>query len=91
MTRLILPPELRPQTVALLEEIARERIHQDSKHGGPEHDDRHSREQWFDLLASRAMRFRTGADGDDDANRRHLIEISALALAIVESLDRKSA
>lgn len=51
MTTLVLPPGLRPETIALLEEVARRRIHQDLKHGGPEHDDNHF---WGDLAKAGA-------------------------------------
>lgn len=86
MTALVLPPGLRPATIALLEEIARERLRQDKKWGGPAHDDGHSNVDWLSILAPRVEQLQDGAI--DDITRKMLIEAAAVCLACVESYDR---
>lgn len=38
---LVMPKELGPGTIVALDAIAHRRVHQDARHGGPEHDDEH--------------------------------------------------
>lgn len=74
----------------ILNEVAIERERQDRKWGGPEHDDSHSVSEfvqwiqdysgWARMMAS--MRSR-------DKTRKRLVQVAALAVAAVESLDRK--
>jgi len=72
----------------ILEEVRAERDRQDAKWGGPEHDDTHDQETWARLIDDRLPY-------PEDANtckeyRQDMIEIAALAVAAVESLDRKA-
>ena len=71
----------------VLEEITRERARQELKWGGPEHDDTHSRADWINLIDERLA---YPEEADECAEyRKDMIEIAALAIAAVESLDRK--
>lgn len=75
----------------VLGEVYRERSRQDLKWGGPEHDDTHSTQdfcRWIKNYASWADQM---ADANSmDKARRRLINVAALAVAAVESLDRKA-
>lgn len=70
----------------VLEEIKAEREHQDEVWGGPEHDDKHDEERWYELINERFFDPRRTSQ---QQYRRHMIEIAALAVAAVESLDRR--
>lgn len=81
-------------------EVAAERDRQDSKWGGPDHDDEHEPEDWLIFIEQRAARAgeMIGCPEEEqpeirsDAEyRRQLVQIAALAIAAVESLDRKKA
>lgn len=72
----------------ILTEIAAERVRQDMKWGGPEHDDTHTHTDWLNLIDKRLAppaSHRTPAV----EYRRAMIEIAALAIAAVASFDRK--
>jgi len=72
----------------ILEEIAAERTRQDEKWGGPEHDDEHSIDDWECFILEHLNR----VQGYDDAHgRKQLIRVAALAVAAIESLDRRAA
>jgi len=83
----------RAETVAVLHEIAAERDRQEASHGfGAEHDDRHGLAEWAWLLGSRVHELAcpwNDAMGIDP--RRVLVEVAAIAVAAVESLERKGA
>ena len=68
------------------DEIKAEREHQDEKWGGPEHDDKHFRADWGEFILMRAedLSFERGD------YRRLLIETAALAVAAIESHDRRN-
>lgn len=74
----------------ILGEVATERDRQDAKWGGPDHDDQHTAGAWLSFiegktfLAGRALRLYS-----PDQYRKRLIHIAALAVAAVESMDRK--
>ena len=81
----------------IFDEIAEERKDQDEQWGGPEHDDQH---EFFDF--NRYIR-KQGCSLDHceevetnsiETNRlmarKHFIKIAALAVAAVESIDRKT-
>ncbi len=77
----------------ILQQIVRERKRQDEKLGGPVHDDQFSTQQfchWIKNYAGWAdqMSDMGGTEGRTKARRR-LIQVAALAVAAVESLDRK--
>lgn len=88
-------------TQSVLFEIAKERGRQDAKWGGPAHDDKHKTKEFADFIALRADRIRVfmhvnpEADGTTklayrgETPRSILVEIAALAVAAVESIDRK--
>lgn len=71
--------------MSILQEILNERGRQDDKWGGPEHDDQHPLADFVDFIEGYAAKAR---DGDEP--RRRLIQVAALAVAAVESMDRKS-
>lgn len=65
------------------------RVRQDTKWGGPEHDDTHTHTDWINLIDKRLappVSHRTPAV----EYRRAMIEIAALAIAAVESFDREA-
>ena len=86
-------PELKsgwPTLDALLDEVRQERVRQDGKHGGESHDDKNSPHDWERKIA----RYNGWAaemfdQGSPDKYRRRMINIAAMALAAVESHDRK--
>jgi len=84
-------------TARVLLDVAVERHEQDRKWGGPAHDDEHSVLDWLDFIRDKAAKahglpckppFNTAARAEV---RRRLIQIAALAVAGVESLDRREA
>ena len=77
-------------TTNILHEVADERKRQDHKWGGPEHDDKHSTAefvQWIEDYAGWA-RMKSSMLSHDKA-RDKLLDVAALAVAAVESIDRK--
>lgn len=74
-----------PPTV--LDEVAAERVRQDAKWGGPAHDDTHTLFEWWGFIRRR-MVGRAVPDGKA-LERRDMIQVAALAVACVESMDRK--
>jgi hypothetical protein len=70
------------------EEIANERLMQDMEWGGPDHDDKHDWYDWrqflYKQLTSLSMEY------EEVRRRRRFIKIAALAIAAVESMDRKA-
>jgi hypothetical protein len=70
-------------------EVWKERDRQEAEEGyTPEHDDQHTPADWFDFILDYAARARgRGAR----RGRRAAVQIGALALAMIESLDRKAA
>lgn len=77
-------------TRQVFEEIAAERHRQDAKWGGPDHDDSHGWHEWIDYIIEHADKaYSTNNDDESYANaRRRYIEVAALAVAAVESMDR---
>lgn len=63
-----------------------ERIRQDAKHGGPDHDDMHDQGDWLQMLE-----FSLGeaclSETDTELHKAY-VEIAALAIAAAESLNR---
>lgn len=78
----------------ILRDIAVERARQDEKWGGPAHDDTHALADWSRWIQDRAQLVRNVDIGHAaltrGATRRQLIEIAALAVAAVESFDRRA-
>jgi Mg/Co/Ni transporter MgtE len=79
----------------ILEEIKNEREHQDQKWGGPNHDDSHHLWEFAEWALQRArtisINSRPGFDSSKNFSqfRRLFIEIAALAVAAIESIDRR--
>lgn len=68
-------------------EVVGERIRQDQKWGGPEHDDEHSEDDWHTFIGERLD---NGVNPPLEPYRHRMLEIAALAVAAVESFDRKA-
>ncbi len=69
-------------------EIVAERNRQDQQWGGPEHDDKHRPWDFFNYIRSRCQNF---VADPVEQHRKQLIQIAALAVAAIESIDRKQA
>jgi len=86
--------------IQLFAEIEEERARQDRQWGGPGHDDEHDWDEWLDYIAKqmrrldvderRTLRRLEPPDAPPDYRDR-LVKIAALAVAAVESHDRKAA
>ena len=75
---------------AIFHEIVAERGRQNEKHGGPQHDDTHSIYDWVLFMRGRlcdAAEARGAAAAG--IRRRKLIQVAALAVAAIESMDRR--
>jgi len=66
-------------------DVLAERTFQDEQWGGPEHDDGHTLADWRDYIVKQADRSVSSCDA-----RACLVKVAALALAAIESLDRKA-
>jgi hypothetical protein len=77
-----------PTDIAIVDEILVERKRQDEKHGGPEHDDLHDFSDFDGFIYTRATP--VGRSDLNKTYRQAMIEIAALAIAAVESYDRKT-
>lgn len=79
---------------SVLEKIYKERLRQDAKWGGPEHDDSHEIGMWLELIKERVdsihQEYATSAQRPDDVTKL-LIEVAAIAAAVVESIERTRA
>lgn len=82
----------------VLAEVRRERQRQDAKWGGAAHDDSHTTEEFAEFIEARAYKVRALDRSDREkpltygcmeTPRQILLEISALAVAAIESIDRK--
>jgi len=73
----------------ILEEIKQERERQDSKWGGPSHDDKLTIAEWVQIIQDYAGWARTMAGQNSLVKaRRRLKQVAALAVAAVEAIDR---
>lgn len=81
---LITPPPATAQ--GWVAEIAAERQRQDAKWGGPQHDDEHDQAEWEQFIIERLAELGPCAD----TFRHRMLEIAALAVAAMESHDRKT-
>ena len=70
----------------VFEEIRAERARQDSRWGGPEHDDTHGPNDWCRLIRERNVY--DLARGEEEKFRRRMVVIAALAVAGIETHDR---
>jgi hypothetical protein len=83
-----------PKVLAdVLEDVLEERISQDAQWGGPAHDDEHSVFEWYGFIEHQMELLaveQQGHDVDDiPTARARLVKIAALAVAAIESLDRR--
>ena len=69
--------------VKVIAQVIQERKNQDRQWGGPDHDDSHNLGDWMSYFE-----YQFTSMGEDNARQR-LIKIAALAVAAVESIDRK--
>lgn len=69
----------------ILVEVHDEREHQDRQWGGPDHDDGHTAEDFHEFIRHQIDRTRTQQEA-----RARFVKIAALAVAAVESIDRKT-
>lgn len=73
----------------VLREIGAERRRQDAKWGGSKHDDLHSTAEFVQLIEDYAGWARTMAGMNrPDKARARLVQVAAIAVAAVESIDR---
>jgi hypothetical protein len=73
---------------SIINEITAERVNQDIEWGGSEHDDKHD---WFDWRQFLYKQMTNASMAYKEEQRRAcLIKIAALAMAAVESMDRKT-
>lgn len=73
----------------VLLDVEAERVRQDAKWGGPNHDDSHGVADFAQLIEDYAGWARTMAGmGSYDKARNRLIQVAALAVACCESIDR---
>lgn len=70
----------------IYDDIRNERELQSRAWGGPEHDDEHSINDFIAYIAKHAGK---AVDGTVSDQRRQMIRVAALAVAVVEKLDRQ--
>lgn len=77
-------------------DIVAERIRQNEQWGGPGHDDEHAAADWLRFVVTQAVKAREGCLDDNyliavdpEGYRARLVKIAALAVAAIESHDRK--
>jgi hypothetical protein len=76
------------KTDHVLVEVAGERVRQNEK-WGPAHDDAHTPNEWVQLIHDYASWARVmNGMGNIAKERERLIQVAALAVAAVESMDR---
>lgn len=76
-------------TVQILDEVLQERRRQDNKWGGEENDDKHTPNDWHEVIADyNGWARRMAAMGSNDKARKRYIQIAAIAVAVVERIDR---
>lgn len=86
---LVHQPDGATESKALLD-VATERHWQDAKWGGPTHDDGHNQMDWYGFVHRRLETLLLAVfRRNNSALRKTWIEIAALAVAAVESIDRK--
>lgn len=74
----------------VFDEIAKERIRQDQKWGGPQRDDTHAVHAWMRVIKNYASWAEQMIyNRAPEKARKRLIQVAALAMAAVESIDRK--
>jgi hypothetical protein len=75
----------------IYDEIKSERIRQDSLWGGANHDDRHTTSDWANYIGDRVKKIQEGQSSLTTERMGELfLHIAALAVAALESIDRKA-
>ena len=72
--------------------IIKERKKQDEQWGGAEHDDTHNTDDWFGFIEHQIQKYKEAPTKDRYSfyePRERLVKIAALAVAGIESIDRK--
>jgi hypothetical protein len=72
----------------VLIDIAQERMEQDKKWGGPEHDDKHGHQDWQNFIAYHT--WKATQDGTSEQFRKQMVRVAALAVAAIDSEDRRN-
>ncbi len=72
----------------VIDDILAERALQDKEWGGNEHDDKHDFYDWRTYLYKQ-ITAASMESGQHDRQRKRLVKIAALAVAAIESMDRK--
>lgn len=89
-----MPEQHSPDGQTVYDEIKAERERQDQRWGGPEHDDEHSASDWANLVYQYLYSAFGEAEGkrhDAEGYRGRMLQVAALAVAAIESHDRKAA
>ena len=77
----------------ILGEIVNERDLQDRQWGGPEHDDQHGMMDWLNYIQKQSNQATAllchQEPGGPEQYRERMVKIAALAVAAIESYDRK--
>ena len=73
----------------IFSEIDKERENQDKKWGGNAHDDEHEPFDFSAFIHKHNSRIQV-TNTDYDISRKHLLRVAALAVAGIESIDRKT-
>jgi hypothetical protein len=77
-----------PDTVSkAVHDVMKERHRQDAKWGGPEHDDEHTQKEFETFIEDRLD---YGLNVKRKPYRQRMVEVAALAIAALESCDRKA-
>jgi hypothetical protein len=77
---------------ALHPDVAEERKRQNNQWGGPYHDDAHDWYDWSDYIGKQLSRLIKATNKSQATERRQrFVKIAALAVAALESMDRKQA
>lgn len=71
----------------LYAEISAERQRQDLEHGGPEHDDGHTQDEWSWMISDHNQR---ALQNGGREFRKQMVRVAALAIAAVEAHDREA-
>lgn len=83
--------------IRLFDEVHKKREEQDKQHGGPSHDDNHEPWDWGAIILRHAglgMQETVGGTVSLDdilRLRRKMVDVAAIAIAAIESIDRKLA
>ena len=78
-------------TTAVLAQVKAERARQDQKWGGPAHDNTHTMLEWVNLIKAYAQWSWVVLNlQNSDEARNKMIQVAALAVAVVEWMDRQA-